>query len=176
METDASSGDQKAAAAAGEGKTCCGFPRKRGICIVVTLLVVVVAIAVIAALSRLPGNVKTQEKSESDAALDTGELTILKTAALSGIAAEGTLSLLRVTADNSSFLALSDFAVADSACIELEIRLDGAADSAVVPLTADGGVIATDFTEPLEADFDADLYDQVGGHLFGEVPDDGSAS
>lgn len=153
-------------ATGGEGKKCCGFPRKRVICGLVTVLVIAaVAITLGVVLTRPPDDIETIEKDESDEALTAGELTILKTATLSGTAAEGTLSLLRVAADDSPVLALNNFVLVDSDCAELEIRLDGAADTAVVPLTSDGGVVATDFTEPLEADFDADLFDQVSGLL-----------
>lgn len=152
---DTSSGDKG-------GKKWCGFPRKRVVCGLATLVVIAAAIIVIVVLTRPPEDIATQEKSEEDAAVTAGELTILRTAALSGTAAQGTLSLLRVTADNSSFLALSDFLVADSDCSEFELRLDDGLE--VVLLTADivGGT-ATDFTEPLDADFDPGMFDQVSG-------------
>lgn len=152
---DASSGEK---ATTGDKKWC-GFPRKRVACGLASLIVIAVAVVVIVVLTRPPDDIETQEKSEEDAAVTAGDLTVLRTAALSGTAAQGTLSLLRVTADDSPFLALNDFAVTDSDCSEFEIRLDDGLE--VVPLTADVVGGATDFTEPLDVDFDPDLYEQA---------------
>lgn len=93
-----------------------------------------------------------------------GAVTVLRTAALSGAAATGTLSFLSAT-DNTSVLALSDLAVADADCTAFEVRLDDGLE--VVPLTADivAGTAAS-FTEPLGADFDPGMFDQVSDVIF----------
>lgn len=156
---DASSGEK---ATSGGNKKWCGYPRKRVACGLVTLAVIAAAVIItVVVLTRPPDDIETQERNEED--MDEGDLTVLRTATLSGTAAAGTLSLVRATADDTSFLALNDFVVSDEACGAFEIRLDDGLE-VVVPLTADivAGT-ATDFTEPLDADFDPDLYDQVSG-------------
>lgn len=140
-------------------KKWCGLPRKRVACGGAFVVVVAVVIVVVLALTGGPDDIDTVEKDEGDLPPVTGgEVTIVRTAAFSGEAAEGTLSLLRVAADDSAVLALNNFVVAEVGCSEFEVRLD----EEVVPLTADivAGT-AVDFTEPLPVDFDPDMFDQV---------------
>lgn len=152
-----------------EQKLLCGFPRKRVACCSLTTAVIAAVVVVAVLFTRPVDDIATQEQMES-ASTTADEVTVLSTASLSGTGfAEGTLSLLLVTDDNSSFVALNDFEVVGSDCIGLEVRLQavGSSESAssgdgiatIVPLTA--AAEATDFTEPLESDFDANIYDQV---------------
>lgn len=142
-------------------KRWCGYPRKRVGCGLATLAVIAAAAVITAVvLTRPPDDIETVEQNEEGIPAAAGELTILRTASLSGTAATGTLSLLQVADDSSSFLALNDLVVADAGCSALEVRLDDGLE--VIPLTADivSGT-AADFTEPLDADFDPDMFDQV---------------
>lgn len=149
-----------ASKATSEERKWCGYPRKRVGCGLATLAVIAAAIIIAVVLTRPPDDIETVEKSEEDVPVTAGELTVLRTAALAGTGATGTLSLLQVTEDSSSFLALNGFVVDDAGCSAFEVRLDDGLE--VIPLTADivGGT-AADFTEPLDADFDADMFDQV---------------
>lgn len=150
-------------------KLVCGYPRKRWVCCLLPTAVLATVVVVVVLLTRPPDDIATQEQMET-ASTTADELTVLRTAALSGTGVAGTLSLLRVTEDDSTFVALSDFEVAgtgSSDCVEYEVRLQAAGSSfastadgvAVVPLTAAAGT--SDFTEPLDSDFDVDLYDEV---------------
>ncbi|CAM9962295.1 unnamed protein product [Ectocarpus sp. 12 AP-2014] len=150
-------------------KTCCGYPRKRVLfCAVPTMLAIMAGVIVLVVLLlRNPDDIETQERTESDSTT-AEELSILKTATLSSSEVSGTVSLLSVAADNSFFLALNDFVV-NEACDEAEIRLQEAGFTSgttsgvvVVPLTADtASAVELDFTELLDEDFEAELYDQV---------------
>lgn len=155
-----------------EGKTWCGYPRKRVLCCSL-LTVLIAAAAIITTLVmvlRPPDDIETIEQTESEDALTAGDLTILKTATfpVSDTVVAGTLSLLEVSEDGSFYLALNDFSVSD-ACNELEVRLSDATSTSTaaasgvlaVPLSVDDASITADFTEPLDADFDVELYDQV---------------
>lgn len=147
-----------------EGKKWCGYPRKRVACCgLVTAVIAAAVITTAVVLTRPPDDIETIEKNESDAGTTAGELTVLRTAAFSSTGdVAGTLSLVQIAEDGSYFLAVNDFS-AD--CDGTEARLlesgsTSAADtSLVVALTAE----TTDFTEPLDTDFDVDLYDQVCG-------------
>lgn len=152
-------------------KTCCGHPRKRVLCCAVPTVLLAIAgvIVLVVLLLRSPDDIETQERTESDPTT-AEELSILKTATLSSSEVSGTVSLLSVAADNSSFLALNGFIVND-ACDDPEIRLQEAGFTSsgttggvvVVPLTADtASAVELDFTEPLDEDFEAEFYDQVG--------------
>ena len=146
----ASSGDKK----------WCGYPRKRVGCGLATLAIIAAAVIIAVVLTRPPDDIETVERTEEDVPVTAGELTVLRTAALSGTGAAGTLSLLRVSEDSTSFLALNNFVVDSADCSAFEVRLDDGLE--VIPLTA--AVVsgtATDFTEPLDADFDPDMFDQV---------------
>lgn len=146
--------------ASGGGRTWCGYPRKRIGCGLATLAVIAAAIIIAVVLTRPPDDIETVEQTEDDIPVTAGELTILRIASLSGTAATGTLSLLRVTDDSSSFLALNNLVVADAGCSAFEVRLDDGLE--VIPVTAEivSGT-AADFTEPLDAEFDPDMFDQV---------------
>eukprot|EP00752_Nemacystus_decipiens_P007581 g6774.t1 len=152
--------DASKATTAGGEKKWCGYPRKRVGCGLVTLAVIAAAIIIAVVLTRPPEDIETVEQTEDDAPVVAGELTILRTATLSGTGAAGTLSLLRVTEDSSSFLALNDLVVDDADCSAFEVRLDDGLE--VIPLTAEivSGT-AADFTEPLDAGFDADMFEQA---------------
>eukprot|EP00903_Cladosiphon_okamuranus_P006076 g5989.t1 len=141
-------------------KRWCGCPHKRVGCGLAILAVIAAAVIIAVVLTRPPDDIETVEQDEEDIPVNVGELTILRTASLSGTAATGTLSLLRVTEDSSSLLALNDLVVADADCSAFEVRLDDGLE--VIPLTADvvSGT-AADFTEPLDTDFDPDMFDQA---------------
>lgn len=160
--------------AALEGKTWCGYPRKGVLCCsVFTLLVAAAAIiTTLVLVLRPPDDIDTVEQTESDDALTAGDLTILKTATFpaSDAVVAGTLSLLEVSEDGSFYLALNDFSVSDASCSEVEVRLSDATSASstaaasgvfTVALGVDDAGVAFDFTEPLDADFDVELYDQV---------------
>lgn len=150
-------------------KTCCGYPRKRVLCCAVptVLAIIAVVIVLVVLLLRSPDDIETQERTESGPTT-AEELSILKTATLSSSEVSGTVTLLSVAADNSSFLALNDFVI-NEACDDAEIRLQEAGFTSgttsgvvVVPLTADtASAVELDFTKPLDEDFEAELFDQV---------------
>ncbi|CAM9294037.1 unnamed protein product [Ectocarpus fasciculatus] len=166
-----------------DSKTCCGHPRKRVLCCAVPTALAIIAgviVLLVLLLRSTPDDIETIEGSESASA---EELSILKTATLSSSEVSGTVSLLSVAADNSSFLALNDFII-NEACDDAEIRLQeagfatsGTTDGVVVvPLTADtASAVELDFTEPLDEGFEAELYDQValwcGGAQLGDAED-----
>lgn len=157
-----------------EDKKCCGYPRKRvAWCGVITLLIAVAVIVTVVILTRPPDDIETIEKNESDTVTTASEITVLRTATLSSddSVVSGTLSLVEAAADNSYFLAVNDFVIESTDCDELEVRLLAASSTTtaadgllVVPLTVDA-TSTVDFTEPLDADFDADLYDAVSLEL-----------
>lgn len=147
-----------------ETKRWCGMPRKVLLCTASFILIALVTVTVTVLLTRPPDDIKTEEQTESDFDTSDETLTVIKTASFSGISVSGSLSLVRETNGNSSYLALSGFAL-DEPCDDLEIRLlhvvgftsgSGGGDIAL-PLPAG----ETEFTESLGADFDEDLYDQV---------------
>lgn len=159
-----------------EGKTWCGHPRKRVLCCSV-LTVLIAAAAIITTLVlvlRPPDDIETVEQTESEDALSAGDLTILKAATFpaSDTVVAGTLSLLEVSEDGSFYLALNDFSVSD-VCNELEVRLSDATSTSTaaasgvlsIALSVDDASVTADFTEPLDADFDVELYDQVLVHV-----------
>lgn len=164
--------------AALEGKTWCGYPRKRVMCCtLVTIALTAAAITTaLVLLLRPPDDIETIEQTESDSPVTAGELTVLRTAVFpsSDTVVAGTLSLLEVSEDGSYYMAFNDFSVSDD-CNELEVRLsDGATSTSAsatttaaasgvlaVPLSVDDASTTASFTEPLDADFDVELYGQV---------------
>lgn len=152
-----------------EQKQLCGFPRKRWVCCLLPTAVIAAVVVVAVVLTRPPDDIATEEQMETTSTTTAGQLTVLKTAALSGTGVAGTVSLLQATDDDTYFLALNDFVVDSASCVELQVRLRGAGSSfdssgdgvAVVALTAAAGT--ADFTEPLDSDFEADQYEEVSG-------------
>lgn len=105
-----------------EGKTWCGFPRIRVACCgITTIIVAAVVIAISIVGSRTPDNIEAIEISDS--ATPTSELEIQRQAVFDSQYVNGTLSILRSYADNTSYVALNDFNISAPNCDEAEVRL-----------------------------------------------------
>lgn len=108
-----------------DGKTWCGFRRKRVACCgVTTIILAAVVIAILAVTLQAPDDIKTVEQTDSEV-ISAGELQVQRQAVFASDNVNGTLSLIEVNEDNSSYVALNDFAVSTIVCDEqsLEVRL-----------------------------------------------------
>lgn len=115
-----------------EGKAWCGFPRKRVACCgVTTVILAAVVIAILAATLQPPDDIETVEQTDSEV-ISAGELQVQRQAVFASDDVSGTLSLIEVNEDNSSYVALNDFAVSTTVCDEqsLEVRLVSSGASA----------------------------------------------
>lgn len=135
----------------------------------ILVIAVVITIVVLFVLRRTE-NIETEERNETGTGAFATALTLLKTAVFSSNSGslEWTLSLVGgLNTTIVSLLAVNGLSF-ESDCEQLEVRLLGNFPISpsdprgllVVPITADLNVVA-DFSETVDAGYDAALYDQV---------------